>query len=934
MSNPSLSWQKLQDVYYSLRPCYEGIKWPLTALHSNYHVKISTHCSLIAVSSKFVPHPAIVDVYSVSGTKFTSVVYNSGPGDHITGYGWKNEDLVVVLNGGKFRYYKEAGGFNEYDVAGGIELTDVSSTPTSTPPPSAVGSNGGSNDGVIVGGAITDLETNTTEEPIDILEVNIWGKFLVLRLRNQFIITDLSTFTNYTIPNVTLAGKILCLSLLKIDEDVDSITLLASYDTSILTLRVDITAQEFEIIDQGLTEGPFTQICASPNSQLVSLYNAKAAKIFVINSKFDRVLLEYDTASEIVPPVQVTWCGNDAIVLSLRDELKLIGPGQKSISFYYDMLESPEEDVDTPVSPYIVPILYTEPDGVKVLTSNKLEFLSLVPECNRNLYLIGSSSPSSILLDCIDKLSQHSPKADTNISLLKSDGTLPAAMNECLQASLEEFQPYWQKKLLRAVSFGKVYCTGYDTSEYLHTVSMLKVLNQIRSSEIGIFITYKQLLSMGWETVISMLLRRNLHYLALRIIELVNEEQYISQVYIHWCCYKITKELNMSDADLFKSIEAKLTGQTGKNLVSVGDISEVAFQEGRVELCKLLINLEPSIAKKISRFVHLGDLELALIKSFQTGAYDLCRLLLLHLQEKLTPSKFFKILNQNESKGLIVDTSENTQSHDSEILYIHGDLIGNFWVGSIGRNNKKLLESYYRMEDKSISDIQSIVKEFSNEKMTQESSGSESESYYSTYKTQLVKFINSSATQKQDAKLYQKELDLLELQKKLSDTYKEDFYSKKSIVSILSKLIEMNQVKPAGKISKDFNVSIEKFWYLVLDIYTKTGQFDRLHSLIVGQESTGSVALPPIGFQPIIERCLAFGAPNKLVSVYIKNSTNVHYTEKIDMFIKNHDLASAAGEAYRFKDIEYLRAILDKSQRDGSVSVVNLVKNYITRLGY
>ena len=66
-------------------------------------------------------------------------------------------------------------------------------------------------------------------------------------------------------------------------------------------------------------------------------------------------------------------------------------------------------------------------------------------------------------------------------------------------------------------------------------------------------------------------------------------------------------------------------------------------------MSKFLLDLEPSVIKKIGKLLDFDETELALIKSFQNGNYDLSTLILLYLQDNLTTSQFFKILSQTES---------------------------------------------------------------------------------------------------------------------------------------------------------------------------------------------------------------------------------------------------------------------------------------------
>ncbi|KAK6456211.1 vacuolar sorting protein [Scheffersomyces xylosifermentans] len=936
-SSPSLGWQKLQNVYYSLRPCYDNLNWSIDNLYSNFKVAISTQATVLAISSKFVPHPNIIDIYTISGNKIWSIAYNSRPNDHIVDYVFRNEDLCVVLNNGKFRYYNNfKGNFNEYTYTKNlIQLDNIGSSFGSTD-----ADGGFTSEGAAKSYVITNLENNETEEIIQVLEVNVWKEFLILRLINKFIITNLDTLTNYEIPLSAFdSSKIHGFSVMsELDK---SIVLLVQYDATVVTFKVETALNSYEFTDQGLTVGPFSSIRASPNGQLISLFNVKSSKIYVISNKYDQVLLEYDTSNESSLPYQIEWCGNDAIILSFKDELKLIGPGQQSISFFYDIVDEEDFDLEQLLKAgqddlsFTIPILKTESDGIKVFTTSRVEFLSRVSESCINLYQIGSSHPSSILLDCIDKLSQHASKADTNISLLKSDGTLYTAMRDCLEVAQDEFVVVWQKKILRAVSFGKAYSDDlYNADEYLSVLNNIKVLNQLRTPELGIFLTYNEVLEAGWKEILSMLLRRDQHFLALKVIELLKLENYKEYIYSDWCCSKIKKELNMSDIDLFKIVSKKLISLTddNRNYISVDAISEVAHEEGRTNLCKLLVNLEPSIEKKIQQFLRFEEVELALIKAFQTGDNDIAKIILLHLRDTLSISQFIRVLDQNEQNGSISDLStEELKKLDinisSDKLFISGDLIGDFWVNSIGKYDVDLLTTYYKQEDKKNELGVYKLKLFLNE-----NSGDSGESYYNNYKARLQKSLSSSKI-KRSNKLYQRELEILELKKRLSETFLANFYTEKSLNSILSRLIKMNQIKMCSKVVKDFKIAQEKYWFLVLGTYSKAKEFDRLYEFAVGSDLSDTSNLKsPIGFEPFVEASFANGAPRDHISTYIKNCSST-YTDKIKFYVKNKDYKLAAQEAFKYKNIDILRNLVQaaSSQDDDTI---NTIKGYITKLGY
>lgn len=941
-SNPSLSWQKIQDVAYSLQPCYETLNWSIGNLYADYKVRISTNSTVVALSSKYSPYPSVIDIYTVSGNKLWSIVYNSTPTQHILDFVFGNEDLYVILSNQKFRHYKDLkGNFDEYWFTSDLISLDNFGD-------SNVFSDyrrESSDDTSPRKHVITNLESNESEEVFHVLHSFVWGKYLFNRLTNRFIITDLDTMKNYEIPlSVNAGNKIRNLTLMKILEEgfIASIC----FDTTVLSLKVDLASSSYEVTDHALTDGPFTSVTVSPNGQFIALLNEESAIIYVINSTFSQILLEYDTSNDSSLPYQIEWCGNDAIVLSLRDEIKVVGPNQASISFFYDFIDDDDLDFDTVLKgtgtdelSFTIAHLKNEPDGLRILTTKRVEFLSRVPESTRNLYQIGSSHPSTILLDCIDKLAQQSSKADTNISFLKTEGLLLEAMDSCLDAALNEFNPYWQKKILLAVSFGKAYVDGYyDSVKYLKVVNTIKVLNQLKSADLSIFLTGIQVEKIGWDSVIDLLLNREQHLLALKIIALLELQDMRDKIYIHWCCYKIKKEIDLEDMDLYNIISKKLVSARDssddntrkKNYLSIVEVSDIAYEEGRLDLCNYLINLEPTIIKRVEQYLKFDKLEIALVKAFESGEYDLAKLILLNLHDTLSVSQFFKILHQNESKTITEPENEFVEP-PSSVLFVDGNLVESFWVESIGKHDALLLEKYHKQEDMRIE--LAIERLTSFIRKTKIESLQDQLTYYEDYKLKLLRLLGHGGDMGNN-KYYQSELKVLELRKNLTETYQTDFFSKKTLTEILVQLIKMHQLKQGHKVVKEFKISVEKFWHLILETYCKAKEFDRLHQFILSSSSDKTNLKSPIGFQVIVDTCLAYNAPAHYITTYISNCSDMHYMDKIQLYITNNDLVSAAQEAYRYKDIDFLNSILERATKHANDSVTQTIKSLITKLGY
>lgn len=934
-SNPSSAWQKLQDVFYCLEPLYKKLNWNIETLYTNYNVKISTQSTLLALSSKFVKHPSIISIYSISGQEIWKLSYNANSGDYIFDYGFRDEDLCVVLSNKTYRYYYDFNGnFVQHGIMDDLVLLDNRGNWSFNVSSSKNG------DKTIERPSVKTTLQTSNEETARIRETKIWGNFLVLRLGDSFIFTNLETHENFCL---TLEGyddsSMYYMNLLTVLKD--SLIFLLSYEATILSIEIDFGVNSFSVVDYGLTEGPFSKFSASPKGTLIALFNSNVEKIFVITSKFDQVLLEYDTSNESSHPYQVEWCGNDAIVLSLRDELKLIGPNQKYISFFYDIVDDADLDLDSLLKnnaedefSFTIPILKTENDGLKVFSTKRIEFLRRVPKICIDLYQIGSNHPSAILLDCMDKVSLQSYKAETSISFLKSEDSLETAISCCVKASLDEFDSSWQKKLLRAASFGKAHCEKYfDSDMFLNSINTLRVLNQLRSQDVGIFLTYGEIISIGWRQVVFMLLRRMMHYLALEVIEILDIPNLQTEVYLHWCYYKIKNSLDLSDPQLYKIINDKLNNITAKGMMAATTLStkkivDVAFEEGRGDLCRLLINMDSSPTERIKMFLSIQEYELAIIAAFKSGDFQMSKLLLLELHDTLSPAKFLEIINQNKEIKLVRNSSDDVG--DDVELHVAVDIILDFWLNNLSMDSVERRSKYFELENGN----QGLV-EWNLEKFLRESKREPMSGYFEGLKAKLESAINYS-TSKRKRKSYELRLRILELQNKLSETYQTNFFREDSITDILHHLISLGQIKVASKISKEYKIPLEKFWFLVLDYYCKQQDFDRLLEFIKSYSSTtdGQNLRSPIGFKRIVECCLTYRAPPTHISIYINNCNDLTYMERYRLYLRNNDPKLAANLAFRSKDLNSLHSLLDLVTQSGPQNESNIttIKEYIARL--
>jgi vacuolar protein sorting-associated protein 16 len=121
---------------------------------------------------------------------------------------------------------------------------------------------------------------------------------------------------------------------------------------------------------------------------------------------------------------------------------------------------------------------------------------------SEQVFRIGSTSPSAVLLDAIDNLEKNSAKADEAIRLIRPH--ISDAVDGCIKAAGYEWDSYWQKRLLKvhfpifaftnvlAASFGKAFLELYNSDEFVEMCKVLRVLNAVRDPKIGLPVTYAQ----------------------------------------------------------------------------------------------------------------------------------------------------------------------------------------------------------------------------------------------------------------------------------------------------------------------------------------------------------------------------------------------------------------------------------------------------------
>ncbi|POR34708.1 Putative vacuolar protein sorting-associated protein 16 [Tolypocladium paradoxum] len=596
--------------------------------------------------------------------------------------------------------------------------------------------------------------------------------------------------------------------------------------------------------DRLLDIGPFSHISVSPDGRYVNLYG-KNGKAHVISSDFQDILFEHHSDSQ-TPPQYVEWCGSDAII-AWEDEVHIIGPGDQSSSYIYDSTR-------------------VHHDGARLITNDFCEFLERVPSDSLEVFGHASeSSPASILLDAVGQLEMESPKADDYIQLIRPN--LTEAVDTCVNAAGREFDTKWQKRLLKAASFGKSVLDIYNSDDFVDMCETLRVLNAVRDYEIGIPLTFEQYHRLTPERLIQRLLSRHDYLLALKIAGYLKLPS--DRIYVHWASTKV--RIGAEDDDtICRLVVERLSGKPG---ISFEEIARAAYHEGRVRLATELLNHEPRGGRQVPLLLDMEEDELALDKAIESGDTDLTLSVLLQLKKKLPLAAFFRVINARPTATAMVEAA----------AMMEGD--------------NTLLKDMYYQDDRRVDGANVFIRE----SLRQPDARTASDKL-----ALAAKLLSDTKEATLELHALKEATTLLRMQEAF-DRDLTDTFTGLSVNETLFKLVRLGYNSQAKKIQSEFKVPDKVAWWIRLRALVAKREWSEIEEIAKAKKS-------PIGWEPFFNLTLQAGNP-RLAAVFVPKCTGLEPGETITMYEKCGMRVRAAEEAVRLKDAEAWQRLLEAAGR-------------------
>jgi len=777
----SSEWNQLGSVYYERRKLYD---W--SAELGGHRVSSASHGGPVAVLAnethlQQLEQAFAFSVFSSSGTLLGRVAYEGSSG--LLEFGWSRNQLLVCVH--------RDGRVLKHDVHGRVHYD---SFPLSS----------------AFHGQLVAL-------------CRVWSDgIVVLTNMNQLLVVSLAD----TAPRVqrfvtgTLSRQVLALEVIEPKYvTMESLEIILACGNSVT--KCDLNAHAaLEVA------GEPTMLKVSPNGQFLAVLTA-AGKLLVVAADFSKVVSEFDTKSS-VPPEQLAWCGADAVALYWSEILLMVGPFGDWIKYNYE----------TPAK------LTSELDGLRVITSNRHEFLFRVPESLVNIFSIGCTTPAAMLRDAVQRHDDGALEAESSLKLIGD--RLPAAVIGCIRAACHEMSSERQLDLLRVAQFGISYMKGKNMScdpwALCKAGTMLRILNAVRSPDVGIPLTYAQFCRTGARALVDRLVATHHHSLAAHITTM--QSKGVQKVLKHWAVSRLTTSMDSSDSAILGAIREKLASSPG---MSYAQVAHEAHIRGRTALVRKLLEFEPKSSAQVPLLNRMGDDAHALAKAIESRDADLIYLTIFHLQRHLSFQDLASMLSSfPQAKAL--------------------------FVAFCKRTDNEMLKSFYYSSGETTQGAQVLLHEAFNHSATHDAGALTEDTDRNQHVIHLCGQASVMYGRERDifhAKSLEETQRLMHAAEKTSTNHAAaNLPTERNLRGVVRALILEGRSKLAGKFRADFNMSERHFYWVKASALALKHDWNAL-DMFAGEKR------PPIGYLPFVELCQQHGAPKSELSKYISKIPDI-----------------------------------------------------------
>lgn len=634
---------------------------------------------------------------------------------------------------------------------------------------------------------------------------------------------------------------------------------------------LDLTGKcELQNLELSKSVECFLEMSVSFNNKYIALFtNSKL--ICIVSSDLQTIYCEFET-DFITRPLQVAWCGASGVAAIWKSTLLIVGPSNHSIRFDCDMRTW----------------LVAEFDCLRIISQLRHQILQKVAPEIEDIFKVDLLSKAAILYDAHQLYKKGNVRSEEYISSI--GGEMDAAICCNIRAASQQFEPQQQKAHLSAASFGNCFLKeGHTSTEFVEVCRNLRILNCLRSSNIAIPLTYKQLLLLTHQVVFDRLIARKLYWLATQISKYLkfDDKQGIQRILAHWAFQKIDSLKDVDDESLAEIIASKFrdvaegSSVIGKGVGGTGlsyvEIATRAYKNKKPLLAIKLLTYETRASEKVKLFLTMKRIDLAMQHAINSHQQDLIYLVLFDMKDKLQKEEF--LMKMRSCKQAF-------------ILYLQYCRI---------ENHSMLIDILYEEDDKQ-----------------NEADCRVQESYEQDRLENLISMLLSAgeayskASNQVAAKLTEEEVRLVRLQQKLEQDLNIKF-DNQSLFGTIAILIENNQ--QVDQIKKQFNITDKRFWQLKIEVLAKGGRWTDLEQFSKSKKS-------PLGYEIFVYACVR----HKNIPEVQKYISKVAVDQQVKCLLNAKLEKEAVDLAINSKRIEDINLCLDQITKQGNNAQLQLIQ--------
>ncbi|GAB2222949.1 hypothetical protein Droror1_Dr00017081 [Drosera rotundifolia] len=484
---------------------------------------------------------------------------------------------------------------------------------------------------------------------------------------------------------------------------------------------------------------------------------------------------------------------------------------------------------------------------------------------------------------------EHECEADENLRELRRRKALPEAIEACVDAAGYEFDISRQRTLLRAASYGQAFCSNVPRDRFQEMCKTLRILNAVRSPDVGIPLSIQQYKVLTAPVLISRLINANHHLLALRLSEYLGLNQEL--VVMHWACSKITASLAIPDPALLDILLEKL--KLSKS-ISYAAVAEHADKSGRRKLAAMLIEHEPRSSKQVPLLLSIGEEDIALTKAIESGDTDLVYMVLFHIWHKRPYLEFLGTLHARPLAQDLLIAYAQCYKHDflKQIFTTTGqseEVAFVLWKESWELSKNPMASKGAPLHTPRLKLVEDARKLFAESK-----------------------------EHNFESKAAEEHAKLLRFQHELEVKTKQAIFVDSSISDTIRTCIVIGNHKDALRVKTEFKVSEKRWYWLKVFALATIGDWN-------GLEKFSKEKRPPIGYKPFVEACIEHDEKNEALK-YIPKLSNPR--EKAEAYARIGMANEAAEAASQAKDSELLgRLRMSFSQNAAASSIFDALRD-------